>query len=422
MVGEVRRERNPPVRSACLLVSSIVVAGPVAAASALPATEVIALLNTERQTHGIPGTIVENLAWSADCARHNAYQRANGLLDHPELPWLTGYSEAGNEAGRASALSTGSGWKNGNPFAHSPIHLMQLLAPQLSETGVAENDDRVCMWTWPGYKRRFNADTVYTAPGDGGGVPVAETAHEQPFVPGDFVGLPRGTVTGPHLYVFAVGPSATAMRVQRATLTAASGPSVEIRTVDNTTPRLGTFLPSGAILIPVAPLAPATDYVASVSLASTAGVIFDRTWWLRTAPSGRATTGVLRGGPGQVGATASDVGPRGASPPARRAVAASAMPGWPPVATVSTVTGGWVGVRLRVPPDLVGQLIRITLRGRCRSGRRAVIVRPVGVATRQVLPRACATRRGSIVASRRGILRLTGGRAFAPFVAIIGRT
>ena len=307
------------------------VAGPVAAASALPATEVIALLNAERQTHGIPGAIVENLTWSAGCARHNAYQRAYGLFDHPELPWRTGYSEAGNEAGRASVLSTGSGWKNGNPFAHSPIHLMQLLAPQLSETGVAENDDRVCMWTWPGYKRRFNADTVYTAPGDGGGVPVAETAHEQPFVPGDFVGLPRGTVTGPHLYVFAVGPSATAMRVQRATLTPASGPSVAIRTVDNTTPRLGTFLPSGAILIPVAPLVPATDYVASVSLVSTAGVIFDRTWWLRTPPGIPATSSVLGGRPGQIAATANAAGPRVASAPARRAVTASAMPGWRPL-------------------------------------------------------------------------------------------
>ena len=212
------------------------------------------------------------------------------------------------------------------------------------------------------------------------------------------------------------------MRVQRATLTPASGPSVAIRTVDNTTPRLGTFLPSGAILIPVAPLVPATDYVASVSLVSTAGVIFDRTWWLRTPPGSPATSSVLRGRPGQAAAIANAAGPRVASAPARRAVTASAMPGWPPVATVSSVTDGWVAVRLRVPPALVGQSIRITLRGRCRSGRRAVTVRPVGVATRQMLPRACATRRASIVASRRRILRLAGGRAFAPFVAIIGRT
>jgi hypothetical protein len=37
---------------------------------------------------------------------------------------------------------------------------------------------------------------------------VSEIAHEMPFVPGDFVGLPQGTRTGPHLPVWIDEPTA----------------------------------------------------------------------------------------------------------------------------------------------------------------------------------------------------------------------
>ena len=437
----------------------------------------IALLNAERETNGLPADIVEDATWSESCARHNAYMELNGI-GHAETPGLPGYSESGNRAGTSSVLSTGVGWTNGNPFATAPLHLMDLLDPRLSVTGVAESSDHVCVWTSPGNQRRFSLDDVYTVPRDGGDAVVSEIARERPFVPGDSVGLPEGTRTGPHLLVYAVGPSAGTMRVRAASLTSAAGQWVELRTVDNTSARVGAYLSPGAILIPVQPLVAGTDYVASISLESMAARRFDRTWWFRTLPRSRPTISAESARPGEVSITSDATNPvvvatsgterlvlnpvRAAgghwttsvampgiwdlcvgagpgpsnpddkvcaqvtvlAPTVREPVehrAATSMSGWPPVGRVVRVSSRRVTVRLRVPSGLVGQTIRVVYLGRCSKGRRVMRIRLTRTLNRVVVPRACSTHRGTIVAVRRGVLRLRDGRTFAPFRVVIGR-
>ncbi|HEU5324052.1 MAG TPA: hypothetical protein VFX28_24835, partial [Methylomirabilota bacterium] len=115
-----------------------------------------------------------------------------------------------------------------------------------------------------------------------------QAVYESPFVPGDLVGLPMGTVTGPHLVVMpfgqvsGLGPDQSygPTRVVAASLAGPSG-LVEVRSVDQSTvgPRgnLGAYL-QGAILIPVTPLAPASTYRARVALLSRGMHPLDVSW------------------------------------------------------------------------------------------------------------------------------------------------
>jgi hypothetical protein len=269
--------------------------GSVAAAppSATP-VQAIDFLNAQRAANGIPAGIVENPAWSEGCRLHNNYMRFNDLLEHDEDPAKPAYSAEGDAAGMGSVLSrTGSFGTGTNPWEQAPMHLMQLLGPRLSVTGVNDSDGYACMRTWAGYQRApAAADTLYSYPGDSAeGVPPSQVAFEEPFVPGDFVGLAQGTVTGPHLFLLADGPWVATSRivgVESATLTGPAGP-VEIRSVTNATPDIGALLPPGAIVIPAKPLLPGTLYQAQVTLRSTAGVQLARSWSFRT---GRVPNGL----------------------------------------------------------------------------------------------------------------------------------
>jgi hypothetical protein len=276
------------------LLALVLLLAPAAPAAASPAVDA---LNAQREAHGIPAGIVESPAWSDGCAKHAAYMALHGLT-HEEDPELPGYTIEGAHAGVSSVLHVGGGWWEGgvNPWEDAPIHLMQLLAPELSVSGAA----RGCMYTWPGYLRPLPEPagaTVYSYPGDGAtGVPPRQIARERPFVPGDFVGLPEGTATGPHLYVLPFG--AGRGRLTSATLTGPQGP-VDVRTVDNGTAggELGMYLPPGGIVIPVAPLQPGAAYTASATFAGARGeydpdtgddeeeipVIVSRTWSFTTA-------------------------------------------------------------------------------------------------------------------------------------------
>ena len=67
-----------------------------------------------------------------------------------------------------------------------------------------------CATTFPGYTRPAPATvTGYSYPGDGatGELPPARSAAEEPFTPGEYVGLPAGTETGPYLMAFLNGPA-----------------------------------------------------------------------------------------------------------------------------------------------------------------------------------------------------------------------
>ncbi len=119
---------------------------------------------------------------------------------------------------------------------------------------------------------------------------------EDPGLPGYIVGLPMGSVTGPHILVMPFGqvPSLGLdeyhgpTRIVAASLTGPAG-LVEVRTVDELTvgPRgeMGGYL-EGGMLIPAAPLAPATAYRPRAARCSTGG----STLWTSRGPSGRPGT------------------------------------------------------------------------------------------------------------------------------------
>lgn len=250
-----------------LAVAALVTAG-AAAAGGASSGGVLAAINAQRAANGIPGRIKENPSWSEKCARHIAYMGATGDFGHTEDPASPAYTPDGNWAGQNSVLAAGSSWPGGNPFANAPLHLIQLLSPELRQVGVEATSGYVCVTTWPGYGWSARPKpAVYTVPGDGAArVPYAQTAQELPFVPGEFVGLPRGARTGPNIMVYAEGSrDPWHLRITAATLTGPAGP-VAVRTVDRTTATVGAYLPPGSgFLIPVTPLEPATTYRASVT-------------------------------------------------------------------------------------------------------------------------------------------------------------
>ncbi|MEX1142811.1 MAG: hypothetical protein WD399_07295 [Thermoleophilaceae bacterium] len=261
-------------------IAVLVWGAPMAVAS--PASRAIDALNRQRAEHGIPGGIVEDPRWSKGCRQHMAYLERNRLpLAHEQDSSLPGATPLGAEAGTSSVLGYGRFTRpDGNPWENAPIHLMQLLAPDLSVTGYAHG----CMWTWPGYLRHPPpAPVLYSYPGEGATIYPAQVAREKPFVPGDFVGLPEGTRTGPHLYVLAAGTGVG--EIVSATLSGPGG-DVPVRVVDNSTPTVGRYLPAGGVLIPVRPLRSGSRYSVTVELVDETGTILSRVWSFRTYPRG----------------------------------------------------------------------------------------------------------------------------------------
>lgn len=249
-------------------------------AAAISGPEIVQRLSQQREANGIPGGLIERPDWSADCAKHNYYGAQTGELRHSEDPSSPFYSAEGNWAAENSVLASGTSWTHGNPWEEAPIHLIQMLAPQLSEMGAAENDNHDCATTWPGYQRPEPASlTAYSYPGNGvSGVVPAEKAFESPSVPGDQVGLPQGTTTGRHLLVYLSGidPSDAPDVTVTATL-AAAGAAVDLRVVDSTNEEIGGYMPQpSAFLIPAQPLKPQTDYEADVRWSMEGGELFEQ--------------------------------------------------------------------------------------------------------------------------------------------------
>lgn len=247
----------------------------------LNSAEIVHLLSLQREANGIPGGLSERADWSAACASHNYYEAQTGEFGHEENPSSPYYSAEGDWAGENSVIAFGASWSDGNPWEDAPIHLLQMLAPQLSETGAAESFGHNCLTTWPGYKRPSPATlTAYSYPGDGAsGVVPTEQARESPFIPGDFVGLPEGTATGRYLLAYLDGfvSFGDASHVTAAaTLAGPAGP-VELRTIDSTSADIGTYMPRpSAFLIPVRPLAPLTAYRASVKWTLAGATLFEQ--------------------------------------------------------------------------------------------------------------------------------------------------
>lgn len=263
------------MRVSTLILAAIAGLGLAAAATAarpVDSSAILDALNAERAANGIPADVRENGAWSAKCADHVAYMAAAGSLTHTEDPSSARYTASGSWAGRNSVLAFGESWGSSDPFETSPLHLIQLMSPELHQIGVADDSSGyLCVTTWPGYKPSAKAKpAVYTYPGDGVvGVPAAETASEIPFVPSEFVGLPQGTRTGFNIMVFAEGLTDPWLaHIVSATLTGPHDRAVAVKTVDRTTPTVGAYLPPGSgFVIPAAPLRPGTRYQATVRFA-----------------------------------------------------------------------------------------------------------------------------------------------------------
>jgi hypothetical protein len=249
-------------------------------AAAISGPEIVQRLSQQREANGIPGGLVERPDWSADCAKHNYYGAQTGELRHSEDPGSPYYSAEGNWASENSVLASGSGWSQGNPWEEAPIHLIQMLAPQLNEMGAAENDGHNCATTWPGYHRPESASlTAYSYPGNGvSGVVPAEQAFESPSAPGDQVGLPQGTATGRYLlvYLWGIDPSDAPDVTVTATLSAGPTP-VDLRVVDSTNEEIGGYMPQpSAFLIPAQPLQPQTSYQADVKWSMEGAQLFEQ--------------------------------------------------------------------------------------------------------------------------------------------------
>jgi hypothetical protein len=255
---------------------------PISPVRAVTGPAAVAQLNLQRDANGLPGDLVERPDWTAACAQHNEYMRLNNVVEHSETPGNPGYSTEGAWAAGSANLG-GGGWAaDRNPWDNAPIHLMQLLSPKLAQLGASDASGHVCATTWPGYTRTVPKEpTIFSYPGNGTTkVPATQVAAERPFVPGDFVGLPMGTQTGPHLYVMTDAPERRA-RVVSASLVGPAG-AVEVRVVDNFTPSIGDYLPAGGIIVPVSPLQRASVYQASTTL-DAGGRTLTRTWTFKTS-------------------------------------------------------------------------------------------------------------------------------------------
>jgi hypothetical protein len=273
------------VRPAALAVTLLALTAAPAAAD-VSGPDIVSFINAQRAANGIPAGIVEDPALSDGCAKHNAYDAQNNTLTHKEDATKPGYTPEGDTAAQTSVLYTGGPWTaTSNPFETAPIHLHQLFAPRMDRMGASENGGYGCATTLASLNRPAPpADVTYTYPGDGReGWPVAQTASEGPHPPGFFVGIPEGTQTGPYLYAMFDGPDlgpGTDASMGSATLTGPAGP-VDVAVVDNTTPGLEGYLPTGVEVIPRAPLTAFTPYTAGVS-AIVGGRVFTHQWTFTT--------------------------------------------------------------------------------------------------------------------------------------------
>lgn len=303
LVPHPRHTRHRSLRSVAL---ALTVAAAALAATAVPAgatpsvsfspQQILEATNAERTRHGLPALTLRG-DWSSSCAKHVRWIEQNGVLAHEEEPGTAGYSPEGDWAGTHAILASGSPWSRGNPFATAPIHLNQLMAPQLRAIGAWEKAGTSCLTTWPGMRLGSSATPRFHSwPGDGAtGVAPAVQATEMPFVPGQFVGLPPGSLTGPNMMVYAVGWDR--VRIVSATLRPAGGDEVDVRTVDRSHPTIGPYLvPGSGFVIPAKPLFPSTAYTVAVRVRNLGtGAVRGTSWRFRTGGAGDAATLSLGG-------------------------------------------------------------------------------------------------------------------------------
>ncbi|HVP02879.1 MAG TPA: hypothetical protein VMT10_09955 [Solirubrobacteraceae bacterium] len=368
----------------------LVLAAPARALAAPDSATVLSWLSGQRERNGIPGALAERADWSADCAAHMAYVAQNGgVLTHVETPGAPGYTADGAWAGKNSVLTTGT-WTTADhdPFENAPVHLAQMLAPALAESG-ASNGSGLCITTWPGYDRPAPAaTTIYTYPGPGTTIYPSQTVRESPITPQAALGLPE-TGNGPTIYAFGVAPTGGYYGQPKLVSASLTGPggAVPLATTDwasNTA--FAAALPAGtALVIPTKPLQTGASYTATVTMRASADPQdTTRTWSFITG----AVTQALPGGTLPAGAsapassTSSSTGTVAPAAPATGAPAASGA-----AHALATLAGSvrrldarHVRVRLRFAAASVGLRARIAAIG--RGGR------VTGVGVRRVRARS----------------------------------
>jgi hypothetical protein len=270
--------------------------------TALPQTttsQAIAYLNAQRAANGIPGDLTNDAALSQGCEEYaNLYKQKPGQYPHEEIEGQPGYTPAGNTAAATSDLggSPGDWSQTVNPWAGAPLHLKALFNPAATTTwyGEKHNDwgeGSACMGT--SGERAFAAPTFFSLPGNGvSDVHPSETASEQPFTPGQAVGIPPGTATGPYIILWPEGTDAT---LQSASLQGPAGESAPVRVVTPSTP--APLMPAGwpiwetiggDYVIPVAALKFATAYVLTATWADSMGAQYVQTVHFTTVASPQA--------------------------------------------------------------------------------------------------------------------------------------
>jgi hypothetical protein len=282
-------------RSALALKASVVL-------NSVPSTstaQAIAYLDKQRAANGIPGDLTNDAAMSQGCEEYaNLYHPKSGQYPHEELEGQPGYSAAGNQAASSSDLGGGVGdWtKTVNPWSGAPLHLRALFDPASTTTWYGETHGRwgegqVCMGT--SGESAFSTPTFFSLPGNGAAdVHPSETASEQPFTPGQAVGIPPGTATGPYIILWPEGTDAT---LQTASLQGPAGESAPVKLVTPSTP--APLVPAGwptwetiggDYVIPVAALKFATPYVLTATWADSTGAQYVQTVHFTTVASPQA--------------------------------------------------------------------------------------------------------------------------------------
>jgi hypothetical protein len=252
--------RARPRAAFAVLLSLLAVALAPAPAGAASAAKIIALLNAQRAANGIPAGITDSATWSAACAMHDAYEHANDVFGHVETAGKPDFTSEGEEIAQTSVLAEGVYWGPGDPYENAPYHLFDLFNPRIASTGAADSEGFGCVEIELGTVRRPPARvTAYSYPGDHRtGVPYSQRAQEQPMTPAETVGLGKHA-TGPNMFVYFDGPWTNGSRAMLTTATMfSSAGAVPLRWIDNTSSDL--LAPTGAILVPTAPLRPATTY------------------------------------------------------------------------------------------------------------------------------------------------------------------
>ncbi len=262
---------------------------PVATASG-DARSILGAVNYERQMAGIDA-LTTSKPLENGCVRHALYMNQNSVLTHNESAGAAGFTSEGAFYGTKAVLARNTTGFTSNPWKYAPFHEFQVLHPWLTQTGIGVSGNYACMVTLGERPGGMGDDIrLITAPGTGQFVRPAEVAREAPFTPGEEFGIPQGTKTGPHIYVYAVGPQRFPnVAVRSATLTASDdGSEAPLRWVDANSPRSGRYLDGGAILIPTSPLKEGVVYNLRVEAETTSSsgqtVRISRTTSFTTGP------------------------------------------------------------------------------------------------------------------------------------------